>query len=95
MKDLGARIEQCRKKTKLTRAELSQRLGISEGSLRDLEILNSTPRRLQELLPKISSELRVSLSYLLLGKDSSSSEFVKKEASKIVKAVDAIISSVD
>lgn len=95
MKDLGARIEYSRKKAKMTRSELSQRIGISEASLRDLEILNSTPRKLQELLPKISKELNASLSFLLLGRTTSSSELIKSETSKIQKAIGSILSVVE
>lgn len=94
MSNLGRRVELARKTLGLTRAELSSRIKMSEGSLRDLEILNSTPRGLQELLPSLSVELKKSVGFLLTGHSNTSAPLIK-EAEKIKASAEKIISCLD
>jgi transcriptional regulator with XRE-family HTH domain len=92
---LGRRIEIARQEQRLTRSQLSKQLGISEGSLRDLEILNSTPRGLQEILPKISVALNRSIRFLLTGKTSDVTPQILVEADKIIVSANQIKGAID
>lgn len=60
----GKRVEIYRKKRGLTREELSSMVGISESSLRDLELINSTPRGLQNFIPLIANSLGIAVTEL-------------------------------
>jgi len=86
MSTFGNRVGLARKGLGMTRANLSSRLGISASSLRDLEVKNSTPGKLQELLPKIANELGKSLSYLVMGQVSASATPVVVEVERIEAA---------
>jgi transcriptional regulator with XRE-family HTH domain len=92
---LGRRVEIARLEQRLTRSQLSKRLGISEGSLRDLEILNSTPRGLQEILPKISITLNKSIGFLLTGKTSDTTSQILAEVDKIIVSANQIKKTIE
>ncbi len=88
--NFGRRVELARHELKLTRSQLSTQLGISEGSLRDLEILNSTPRGLQELIPKLSVALGKSVKYLITGEQSEMAKQILSETQKIYTSTNQI-----
>jgi transcriptional regulator with XRE-family HTH domain len=88
--NFGRRVELARQELKLTRSQLSLRIGISEGSLRDLEILNSTPRGLQELIPRLSNSLGKSIKFLLTGTQAETTIQLIAEADKIIGSANNI-----
>ena len=95
MSNFGRRAELARKALGITRATLSGRLNISSSSLRDLEVVNSTPNRLQELLPRLARELRQPISYLVSGEVSKPAAFIGEEVSRIEGACDRIRRQLD
>ena len=88
--NFGRRVELARLEKRLTRKELCQQLGISHGCLRDLEILNSTPRGFQELLPKLAYALGKNLNFLITGEQTHDTTLLLKEVDRIIASANQI-----
>ena len=95
MKTFGQRIEDLRKSKHLSREELSSKLGIKSTVLRDLEILNSSPRGLAQLIPMIARELGTSIQFILTGETSRNTEAVLKHVTAIKDHADLILQKIN
>lgn len=84
MSTFGRRVELARREKGLTRKSLSSKIeGLSASSLRDLEVVDATPRGLQKILPQLASELGKSVTYLLTGSVSKSAAPISAEIDRI------------
>lgn len=96
MSSFGRRVELARKERGLTRKQLSSKIeGLSASSLRDLEVIDATPRGLQKILPQLAQELGKSIQFLLTGSATKSFAPIVNEVERIEVACTKIKQLID
>lgn len=96
MSSFGRRVELARKERGLTRKQLSSKIeGLSASSLRDLEVIDATPRGLQKILPQLAQELGKSVHFLLTGAAPKATAPIFAEVDRIETACSKIKHLVD